>query len=218
MWIFRKERRAACPSIMQSEFTKREKMLLFSGGLIFILFIAIAAFQYLLPEIQQLKNAEIQKKAEEQLLDAAEKKRTVSASAAPFAEALKIKLPDKPFKEQLLLSIEDAKNATATIVRRIDVLNEATAETPPASAGQQAQDSNGLTLPEGMQQVVLQLEVTSPSYDQYEKFMQILEENERIIRVQEIEFTSPAVIAGEQQDHSISYRLQISAFYIDNDF
>ena len=69
--------------------------------------------------------------------------------------------------------------------------------------------------PTGMKKLTVSLSVESPSYDELEKFIGILESLKRIVVVETIGYTSsPEITSIEQDKQPLLYTLTISAFYM----
>lgn len=72
-----------------------------------------------------------------------------------------------------------------------------------------------IPLPTGVKKISITLNVESPSYFEFEKFISILEDSERITVLEAIDFTAgEEIIDYEQTDKPLSYQVKLSAFYM----
>lgn len=91
--------------------------------------------------------------------------------------------------------------------------NSAAQGTTTGTTGAQA---NGATAAApGLKKLTVNLTVESPSYEDFEKFVQALESLTRIVVVESINYSGgPEITSLEQQNTKLSYTLTISAFYM----
>lgn len=159
--------------------------------------------------------------------------------------ALQKKVPVKPLSQQLLLDIEKAEVVSGSFVVNMvfedgevteeeagqvaekeeetndqTTTSEGTSEQP-AETGEQDtsmednQKKEAIPLPTGVKKISITLNVESPSYFEFEKFIQILESSERITVMEAIDFTAgEEIIDYEQTEKPLSYQVKLSAFYM----
>lgn len=72
-----------------------------------------------------------------------------------------------------------------------------------------------IPLPDGVKKIAIKLEVETETYKSLEKFIETIENSERIIVVENIDFTGPKEITSEDGDQEpLDFTLTISAFYM----
>ncbi|HJV30802.1 MAG TPA: pilus assembly protein PilO, partial [Bacillales bacterium] len=140
---------------------------------------------------------------------------------------LQKKIPVDPQQEQLILDLEQVETVSNSQIKSMDFTNKEQTET------QTDENNNGIgnsvqqnsneaekqnlnnPLPTGVQKLTVQLNVESPGYEEFEKFIDALEKLKRIVVVESIDYA-----AGNEQttlaelDKPFSYTLTISAFYM----
>lgn len=90
---------------------------------------------------------------------------------------------------------------------------EQSAETPKDNTGKK--ETQKLSLPQGVKKITISMNVESPNYFDLESFIRTLENSERIMVIESIDFTAnEEIIEYEQVDKPISYQVTASAFYI----
>ncbi|WP_409301949.1 GspMb/PilO family protein [Peribacillus sp. SCS-155] len=84
-----------------------------------------------------------------------------------------------------------------------------------AAVTEDEQDANEENkLPAGVSKVTVNMTVQSPTYFELESFIQSLEEQSRIMKVDSLQFSgSPEVTSVEQSSEKMSYQLAVTAFY-----
>lgn len=72
-----------------------------------------------------------------------------------------------------------------------------------------------IPLPEGVEKITVELEVQSDNYFQFEKFIETLENNERITLIENITIEGQEEITSEEQeDEPLTYTVSLSIFYM----
>lgn len=75
--------------------------------------------------------------------------------------------------------------------------------------------ANTIPMPTGMKKITATLEIQSPNYESLEKFIQTLEDLQRIVVVEGIDFSGKdEVTSVEQQGTLLTYTLTVSSFYM----
>jgi type IV pilus assembly protein PilO len=78
-----------------------------------------------------------------------------------------------------------------------------------------AQANSATAAAPGLKKLTVNLTVESPSYEDFEKFVQVLESLTRIVVVESINYTGgPEITSLNQQNPKLSYTLTVSAFYM----
>lgn len=152
----------------------------------------------------------------EQLVLDLEKAETVSNSRiqnVTFAESEDALLPpaapvepeaDQPSENQAAAPEEDGTQETADSEEKQDSSPAVAAQSPAPLPD----------APEGLKRVILSLEVTSRHYFDMETFIETLEQQPRVTKVDILTFEGlPELTSLDQETEPLTYTLQVSAFY-----
>lgn len=83
------------------------------------------------------------------------------------------------------------------------------------SSGSASASQAELSLPAGLNKITVELDVTSPGYEEFEKFIESLEQLKRIVAVDSIQYTGESETTTlEQNKQLFTYKLTVSAFYM----
>lgn len=218
---------------MTKQLTKKDKLYIFTTILVLLMLFVGIYFLVLYPKLEKVSQKETELHSQEQLLSALQSK--VSSTHTHTFEStvsLQKKLPVKPLTQQLLLLIEKAEVVSNSFVANISFADGEMTIDPPAKenvdesaeelATDQSEEETEIEteietafLPSGVKKITAQLRVESPSYFELEKFIRTLEEAERIIVIEEINFTaSEEIIEEEQAEKLLKYEVSLSAFYM----
>ncbi|EZP76332.1 Pilus assembly protein PilO [Parageobacillus genomosp. 1] len=218
---------------MTVRFSKRQAVILL---LLFVVFGAIFAglyFYLLYPRYQEIEQLTNIVKNEKKILAA------IKADAAKQQEglpesvvALQKKIPVRPLTEQLLLDLEKAEVVSNSLISSISFSEgenaEAEGEDTNATTGKAETNaaeeetnaapakerSPATALPDGLKKVTVQLTVQSPTYYQLERFLQTLEDLDRIVSVEKLSFAgNPELTSVDTEVNPLTYSLTVSAFY-----
>jgi type IV pilus assembly protein PilO len=212
--------------MMIVRFSKRQAVILL---LLFVVFGAIFAglyFYLLYPRYQEIEQLTNTVKNEKKILAA------IKADAAKQQEglpesvvALQKKIPVRPLTEQLLLDLEKAEVVSNSLISSISFsegentaaggedTNATTGKTETNAAPAKKQ-SPAAALPDGLKKVTVQLTVQSPTYYQLERFLQTLEDLDRIVSVEKLSFAgNPELTSVDTEVNPLTYSLTVSAFY-----
>jgi len=145
--------------------------------------------------------------------------------------ALQKMVPVKELSQQLLLEIEKAEVVSRSFVVNMNFDDgDVSFEHEPVEESETAvenetgenedeqsreEETNTITLPNGLKKTVVTLNVESPGYFEFEKFISTLENSERITVVEALDFTAgEEIIELEQSEQPIRYQVKIAAFYM----
>jgi len=230
---------------MKLRFSKRDKLILGAGALLLVLLIVYAQFFSLSPLKSDLGLKKQTLTTVQKLLDviSQNKAEDTQKTAEDTRELQKI-LPVKPLQEQLLLDLEKAETLSNNKISSMGFSKEADANTAAAQtnaentngqqtagnqdAANQAAANKGTTnqdasaaekpapsQPDSLKKLTVSLSVESPTYKDFEKFIETLESLKRIVVVESISYTGGQEITSLAQEvKPISYSLTISAFYM----
>ncbi|WP_048600476.1 hypothetical protein [Rubeoparvulum massiliense] len=188
------------------------KFLLQSALLLaFLLVIGISIylliFQPLYSEIQQVDASILQKeRAVEVLSEELLKKQD---EKAPDLQEIAKKLPSDPIIDQYLLYIEKIEGESGCRITNLTVDEDTLGETM----------GNGDPLIEEMKQQIhqltLQLQIAAPDYPAMEKFMEALENQERITWIQGIQLSDQQAMNEILGDDAYLYSITLAIYYVD---
>jgi type IV pilus assembly protein PilO len=224
---------------MKLRLSKFDRLMLIFGTLLLILLIVIGQFVFLSPLKSELETKKQSLESEQKLLDVMnEKKEDDTAKITEDTKELQKKVPVSPLQEQLIFDLERAENVSNSKITSMgfstdaDVTMEAT-QTDGANteAGQTPETTSGTT-PEnttdtaanqqatpatssGLKKLTVSLSVESPTYEELEKFIGTLENLNRIVVVESINYSGGQEVTSlVAVPEKISYSLNISAYYL----
>jgi type IV pilus assembly protein PilO len=191
---------------------------------------ALTSQQKLLDIVSQKKTAatktepedtrELQKKVpvlplQEQILLDLEKAETVSNSKIKnmgFSKDADVAAPTD--QAATGTGTSDAQTAQPA-ASKVDGTQAAGAPQGDGTQSAQANQTTGPVAPAGMKKLTVQLSVDSPTYQDFEKFIETLESFQRIVVVEAISYSGGEEITSlDQETKPLSYTLTVSAFYM----
>lgn len=200
----------------------KKRIVMITVWIILVIGVLLLYFLFYVPETKELQHLK-SSLAEEQNRLAGLENQDVSGNqehvTSPFT--LLKKIPDNPAEEQLVLDIEEAETLSGCLVLNMSVddedvqLNEQTAG---SDMGVQPSESNAMkteiALPEGLEQVRIEVQFVSPHYDALKKFLEELENGNRIVHLESIEFDGPPEVSAiDKAGETIKSKISFSAFY-----
>ncbi|WP_113930166.1 hypothetical protein [Bacillus sp. P14.5] len=191
------------------------------------------------PVQKEIALREQELETEEKLISLLEEKTTnIEQETFQSSISLQKKVPVKPMTEKLLLDLEKAETISTSFVSSIqfaegdvtlpltsqsaeeDIENISSAQGD-ESTGEEAQtevDSEAQPqelLPQGLKKISATLSVESPSYFEMERFLEVLEELDRITEIEQVAFEGPEESTAEGDSYDkVSYKLVVAAFYL----
>jgi type IV pilus assembly protein PilO len=224
---------------MKLRLAKFDRLMLIFGTLLLILLIVIGQFVFLSPLKSELGTKKQSLESEQKLLDVMNgKKEDDSAKITEDTKELQKKVPVSPLQEQLIFDLERAENvsnskitsmgfsqdADVTIeTTQTDATNTEAGQTPEATSGTIPENTTNPaanqqeTLPSssGLKKLTVSLSVESPTYGDLEKFISTLENLNRIVVVESINYSGGQEVTSiAAVPEKISYSLNISAYYL----
>jgi type IV pilus assembly protein PilO len=166
---------------------------------------------------------ELQKKVpvlplQEQVLLDLEKAETVSNSQIKtmgFSKDADVTLPTTDQTAAGTGSSDTASSAQQTTATQGDVTQAAATNQGEGSQDSAASQPTSPAAPSGMKKLTVQLSVESPTYQDFEKFIETLESFQRIVVVEAINYSGGEEITSlDQETKPLSYTLTVSAFYM----
>ncbi|WHX99484.1 hypothetical protein [Neobacillus sp. DY30] len=220
---------------MKLRLSKFDRLMLIFGTLLLILLLVIGQFIFLSPLKSELVTKKQSLESEQKLLDVmAENKQEDTEKITEDTKELQKKVPVSPLQEQLIFDLERAENVSNSKILSMGFSQDAdvTIETTPTDATNTEAGQTPEATPEntadsaankqetpasssGLKKLSISLSVESPTYEDLEKFIGTLENLNRIVVVESInysggqEVTSIVTVPGK-----ISYSLSISAYYL----
>lgn len=198
---------------------------LFAGLFFFILY----------PKMQEIPLKERELASQEQLLTALQGQVT-NTNSTTFQSTVELQkmVPVKPLVQQLILDIEKAEVVSGSFVINmafndgdVTIIEETTEATEDVTdseenvgeesetAAIETEPRETISLPTGVKKISVNLSVESPSYFEFEEFISILENSERIAVIEDIKFTAgEEIIDSEQTNKLLRYQVTLSAFYM----
>ncbi|WP_100331727.1 GspMb/PilO family protein [Bacillus xiapuensis] len=149
-------------------------------------------------------------KAEEKRIEALEGQADDSpANRGIVTAGLQFQVPVKPMTEKMLLDFEKAELSSNSLILEYK-FTEGDAQTV-------AEENEGKpeSLPAGIKKISAQLTVESPSYFELEAFLKKLEQQTRILQVEQMKFTAPTEkeeLTGEAE--ALTCELTVAAYYM----
>lgn len=219
---------------MSVKLSKKEKLFSFVSIFIILILLVGAYFLIISPKKAQVTLKETELKSQEQLLAAVQIHGTTSSSiTAESTIALQKKVPVKPRTEELLLDIEKAEVVSGSLVTNMQFgdsdmsaqsdlekqvesqLNTGGTTDKTAGNNSKVNKQTATSLPTGLKKLTVDMSIESPSYTELEKFIAFLEQSERIIVIEAIDYSAnDEIISNEQSDKILTYKVKLSAFYM----
>lgn len=215
---------------MNSLFQEKRGSILMLIVLFFIL-LGTLYFVFVRPQSEQLKSILQAKEMLQTDVNVLEKKiDNLSNEPNIDMKVLEEKMPLAPELDALLLSFQELEQVTGSRINEIDfaydgelpeVELEEESESTEANDGESEEKKEERMIDinldmEELGLVTAELTVLSPDYDHFLHFVKEVEKQERVTRVDQLEFTKP----GERElnftkdpDETVEYKVQVTTFY-----
>ncbi|WP_421380194.1 hypothetical protein ACOJQI_17295 [Bacillus salacetis] len=217
--------------MMNLQFEKREWLLIAGSIILGICILAGVYFLLYNPVQKEISLREQELETEEKLISILEEK-TNDIEQETFENSISLqqKVPVKPMTEKLLLDLEKAETISNSFISSIQ-FSEGDVTLPLASENAEEEIENLSTdenegseeteakpqqiLPQGLKKLSATLSVESPSYFEMERFLEVLEELDRITEIEQIAFEGPKESTTQSDSYEkVSYKLVVAAFYL----
>ncbi|HYK74641.1 MAG TPA: type 4a pilus biogenesis protein PilO, partial [Pseudoneobacillus sp.] len=146
-------------------------------------------------------------------------------------EFLQKRLPVKPLLEQFILDLEKAEIFSDSLIQQMNfgaTGDEETNSTMDQALGLSYKRNDGTEvsaeavegevaepLPSGVVKIPVNLSIQSPSYFDLEKFLDTIENLDRIVTVESINFSGqPEITELQQEQQPITYQVTLSLYYL----
>ncbi|MFB3160711.1 hypothetical protein ABLO26_04990 [Neobacillus sp. 179-J 1A1 HS] len=224
---------------MKLRLSKFDRLMLIFGTLLLILLLVIGQFIFLSPLKSELVTKKQSLESEQKLLDViAENKQEGTEKITEDTKELQKKVPVSPLQEQLIFDLERAENVSNSKILSMgfsqdadvtiettttDATNMEAGQTPEATSGATPENTTDSAANQqetpasssGLKKLSISLSVESPTYEDLEKFIGTLENLNRIVVVESINYSGgqevTSIVAAPKK---ISYSLNISAYYL----
>jgi type IV pilus assembly protein PilO len=206
------------------QFSKNEKKIFLFGILISILIYLFVYFNFLQPLKTNLKSLDNQYKMAEQSYESVINQKTdVKETVIENSQYLQKRLPVEPLLNQFILDLEKAETMSNSLITNMSFGT--------GNEGNQSNvDEEGQTLeqneantdltnesvqPAGIEKITVNLLIQSPSYFDLEKFIDTIENLERIVTVESINFSGSSEVTslGELQQ-PLNYQVSLTLYYM----
>ncbi|MGG5254893.1 hypothetical protein ACQYAD_15775 [Neobacillus sp. SM06] len=227
---------------MNIYFSKQQKLVLLIAMLLLISFVLFLQFVFLQPAKAELMAKQKTLQTEQRLaVVTAQKKTGQPKDEIADTHALQLKLPVKPLQAQFMLALQKVETQSNSEIKSMNFTNDKQAASmtnqsnPLAGMIQPPQNSNPGTsgssqqsattgkqpatvaIPNGLEKLTVQLTVQSPSYQDFEKFIENLEGLKRLVVVEAIQYAGPnETTAITRESRPFTSTLTVSAFYMAN--
>lgn len=225
---------------MNIHFSNRDKMIVVMVIFFLLLGTVIVQFLFLNPLNSDLMMKKQTLNSEENLLNkiGKNKKKNPENTNKSVSRNLQLSLPVKPLQDQFILNLEKAEILSNSQIKSMNFSiegqgqNQAVQEagnavvngqTNPITTNQQnnsttspaANQSQETSLPASIKKITVQLSVVSPGYAEFEKFINTLEEQKRLVVVDAIQYTASSEQTSlDQTPGPLTFNLTVSTFYI----
>ncbi|MEH7074210.1 hypothetical protein [Neobacillus drentensis] len=225
---------------MKLRFSKRDKLIIGAGTLLLVLVIVYAQLLILTPLNSDIGIKQQALETEQKFLEIISQRKTNSETKqTEDTRELQKKVPVEPLQEMLILDLEKAETISNSQIKSMTFTKNA--EVNPAEGQDNAVNGNaqqnsstnqnsttqGETIqtgtniqsepeaPKGLKKLTVSLSVESPSYEEFEKFIETLESLKRIVVIESIDYAGGSEITSlEQASQPFTYMLTASAFYM----
>lgn len=208
---------------------KKEKTFIVAAILLILALASGVYFLVIMPKLETVTMQEKALKREQELLVELQKQTAgITTVTSESTVALQKQVPVQPLTEQLLLDLEQAEVVSNSFVTNMQFTagEEVTEQTPLEADIEEQLDSESTdeaakantvaeALPTGIKKMTVSMTVESPTYQELEKFLQTLEQLQRIIVVDALVFSgNEEIISTEQSDKILTYQVTLSTFYM----
>ncbi|WP_141431845.1 hypothetical protein [Bacillus sp. 03113] len=218
---------------MRIQLTRKHTTIFFISFLLIMLIFSSLYYFYLRPQKIEIinKQNQLQKvKMDYALLKASFNQKNTDTDQS--TKELQRKVPVKPLLDQVILDIEKAEMISNSFVSQMSIQDSSQSKDFSQATGQNKtkaeldlekkatnqndqQTESTFTLPNGMSKITITCNIESPNYFQLEKFINSLEEMERIYITESLSFNGPVEATSLQSEkEKLSYSLVISVLYL----
>jgi type IV pilus assembly protein PilO len=213
---------------MTLQLSKNEKKILLFGLLVITLIFVFVYFQYLQPLKTTFQNKENQFHSAQQSYQAILSQQTEDTDAVvENSQFLQRRLPVEPLLNQFILDLEKAETMSNSLILNMGFgeqeKDEETESTALFGLEEQSESTNSEVttdnaLPTGINKISVTLSIQSQSYFDLEKFIETIENSDRIVTVESINFSGASEVTSiDQVGQSIqplNYQVLLTLYYM----
>ena len=219
---------------MKLHLSKKHNIIIGIAALVIVLLIVYAQFFMLSPLKTDLESKQQTLDSEKKLLEVVTKKQQASTNnVAESTRELQKKLPIEPLQEEIILDLEKAETVSNSQILTMGFTQDGTVAVEDANeeqntegqttektqddpAAQETTSGQTEQVASNIKKVTVQLSVESPSYKEFEQFVDALETLNRIVVVEGITYSGGKEITEvtTAEPEKLTYTLTVSAFYM----
>jgi type IV pilus assembly protein PilO len=207
------------------QFSKNEKKIFLFGILISILIFLFVYFNFLQPLKRTLKSLDNQYKMAEQSYESVINQKTdVKETVIENSQYLQKRLPVEPLINQFILDLEKAETMSNSLIINMSfgTGNEGHQSNAEVEEGQTLEQNETITepvtesvQPTGIKKITVNLLIQSPNYFDLEKFIETIENLERIVTVESVNFSgSSEVTSLGKLQQPLNYQVSLTLYYM----
>lgn len=205
---------------MKLHLGKQERLTLLTSILVLFVLVIGGYYFFIYPKKQEISQKEIQLETEERLL-AALRSKTVDKTTPTLESVAELqkKVPVKKQLEQFIIDLNKAEVMSNSLISNMN-FSEGTVTVQPDENNEEGegeiQDEMEIVAPpEGIKKLIVNLAVTSPSYQDLMTFLDTLEGLNRRVVIESVAFSGGSELTSvDQERQEFSYSIALSAFYM----
>lgn len=137
---------------------------------------------------------------------------------------LQKKIPTTRKLGEIVLTLQNIERKSSSSIKSIDFQYENSLPTTDISKEQDLDEESGLVTdfnekPKGLQIITVQMDISSPSYEDFLQFITDIEQEERIMSVSQLHLDKPIeteISSAEESKETLIYNVDLITFYYDN--
>lgn len=212
---------------MTLQINKKEKKILLFGSIVLLLIFIFLYFNFLQPLRADVQSKGKQLKTNEKLYSSVLNQKTdVKETVVENTLYLQKRLPVKALVDQFILDLQKAETMSNSLILQMvfgsenkeeeeNVLDNIKQGFSVIQGEENSESKENVALPTGIEKITVNLLIKSPSYFELEKFLETVENLERIVTVESINFSgNPEVTTLGQKKTDINYQVSLSLYYM----
>lgn len=194
-------------------------------GLLFLLAIVLffLVLRPIMNDLEAQKRTNQAKEADIELLESqlANMKKQLEEED-PEQLVLENKVPSERKIDEYILSLKQLENKTNSEISNIEFIydssmevleDEAASNEDPEESEESLAEEVILGKPEELQVITVRFTATSPSFKDFVKLLETIEQEERISIVSNLEFRQPTAYNADDDDETVSFDVHLTTFY-----
>jgi type IV pilus assembly protein PilO len=211
---------------MTLQLSKNEKKILLFGLLVILLIFVFVYFQYLHPLKTTVQHKENQFHSAQQSYQAILSQQTEDTdTVVENSQFLQKRLPVEPLLNQFILDLEKAETMSNSLILNMGFGVQMSEEETDSNFDVQQQSettSSEVTTdnaqPTGINKISVTLSIQSPSYFDLERFIETIENLDRIVTVDSINFSGASEVTSinqvGQSNQPLNYQVLLTVYYM----